>query len=44
MSPFLGVLYPVTGLLASEWTDEDNRSLEQIQSELKAAKWRDLPE
>ena len=32
------------GLLAEEWTDEDDRILEQIQAERKAAKWRELPE
>ena len=32
------------GLLAKEWTDEDDRILERIQAERKAAKWRELPE
>ena len=32
------------GLLAEEWTEEDDRILEQIHAERKAAKWRELPE
>jgi len=32
------------GLLAEEWTEEDERILEQIQADRKAAKWRELPE
>jgi hypothetical protein len=32
------------GLLAAEWTEEDDRILEQIQAERKAAKWRELPQ
>jgi len=32
------------GLLAEEWTEEDDRILEQIQADRKAAKWRELPE
>jgi len=34
----------VAGLLANEWTEEDDKILEQIQADRKAAKWRDLPE
>ena len=34
----------VAGLLADEWTEEDDRILEQIQADRKAAKWRELPE
>ncbi len=32
------------GLLAEESTEEDDRILEQIQAERKAAKWREIPE
>ena len=32
------------GLLAEEWTDEDDRILEGIHAERKAAEWRELPE
>jgi hypothetical protein len=32
------------GLLAEEWTEEDDRILDQIYANRKAAKWRDLPE
>ena len=32
------------GLLAEEWTEEDDRAFEQIQADRKAAKWRELPE
>ncbi len=32
------------GLLADEWTEEDDKILERIQSERKAAKWREFPE
>ena len=32
------------GLLAEEWTEEDDRTLEQIYVDRKAAKWRDLPQ
>lgn len=32
------------GLLAEEWTEEDDRILDQIYADRKAAKWRDLPE
>jgi hypothetical protein len=34
----------VAGVLADEWTEEDDRILEQIQADRKAAKWRELPE
>jgi hypothetical protein len=39
-----GGISSAAGLLAEEWTDEDDRILEQIQAERKAAKWRELPE
>lgn len=29
------------GLLAEEWTEEDDRTLERIHAERKAAKWRE---
>jgi hypothetical protein len=32
------------GLLAKEWTDEDDRILDKIYVDRKAAAWRDLPE
>jgi|SRR5208283_6182391 len=32
------------GLLAEEWTEEDDRILEQIYADRKAAKWRELPQ
>jgi hypothetical protein len=32
------------GLLAEEWTEQDDRDLERIHSERQAAKWRELPE
>jgi len=32
------------GLMAEEWTEEDDRIFEQIQADRKAAKWRELPE
>ena len=32
------------GLLAEEWSEEDDRILDQIYAERKAAKWRELPE
>jgi hypothetical protein len=32
------------GLLAEEWTEEDDRLLDQIQAERKSAKRRELPE
>lgn len=32
------------GLLAEEWTEEDDETLERIYSERKAAKWRESPE
>ena len=32
------------GMLAEEWTEEDDRILEQVYAERKAAKWRELPE
>lgn len=31
------------GMLAEEWTEEDDKLLEQIQADRKAAKWRELP-
>ncbi len=31
-------------ILAEDWTEEDDRILEQIQAERKAAKWRELPQ
>ncbi len=31
------------GLLAEEWTEQDDRDLERIHSERKAAQWRELP-
>ncbi|HQU44776.1 MAG TPA: hypothetical protein PK867_18320 [Pirellulales bacterium] len=34
----------VAGMLADEWTEEDDRILEQIQADRKAATWRELPE
>ena len=34
----------VAGVLADEWTEEDDRALEQIQADRRAAKWRELPE
>lgn len=35
---------PTAGLLAGEWTEEDDNILKQIYADRKAAKWRDLPE
>ncbi len=32
------------GMMAEHWTEEDDRILERIQAERKAAKWRELPE
>lgn len=32
------------GLLAKEWTEEDDNILDQIYADRKAAAWRDLPE
>ncbi len=32
------------GLLAAEWTPEDDQILERIQAERKAAKWREMPQ
>ena len=32
------------GLLAKEWTEEDDRILERIYTEGKVAKWRELPQ
>ncbi len=32
------------GLLAEEWTEEDDRILERIHAERKAATWRELPQ
>lgn len=32
------------GLLAQEWTEEDDRILEEIERDRKAAKWREIPE
>jgi hypothetical protein len=32
------------GLRAEEWTEEDDRILEQVSAERKAARWRELPE
>ena len=34
----------VAGVLADEWTEEDDRMLEQIEADRKAAEWRELPE
>jgi hypothetical protein len=34
----------VAGILADEWTEEDNRILDQIQADRKAARWRELAE
>lgn len=34
----------VAGVLADEWTEEDDKSLEQIEADRRAAKWRELPE
>jgi hypothetical protein len=34
----------VAGILSEEWSEEDDRILEQIQAERKGAKWRELPE
>lgn len=34
----------VAGVLADEWTEEDDRLLDQIQADRKAARWRELPE
>lgn len=31
------------GLLAEEWSEEDDRVLEQIQADRKAVAWRELP-
>jgi hypothetical protein len=39
-----GVPSKVAGVLADEWTEEDDRIFEQIQVDRKAAKWRELPE
>ena len=36
--------FRAAGLLAEEWTDEDDRILEGIHAEHKAAEWRELPE
>jgi len=32
------------GLLADEWTPEDDQILKRIQAERKAAKWREIPQ
>ena len=32
------------GLLADEWTEEDDRILAQIHADRKAAAWRELPQ
>ena len=32
------------GLLAEEWTEQDDRILDQIHADRKAATWRDLPQ
>jgi hypothetical protein len=32
------------GLLAAEWTEQDDKILQQIDEERKSAKWRELPE
>jgi len=32
------------GMLAEEWTEEDDRLLEQIHAERKSVKWRELPQ
>jgi hypothetical protein len=34
----------VAGVLADEWTEEDDRILDQIQADRKASRWRELPE
>jgi hypothetical protein len=34
----------VAGVLADEWSEEDDRLLQQIQADRKAARWRELPE
>ena len=39
-----GVSSTSAGLLAEEWTEEDDRILEQIHAERKATRWRELPE
>jgi hypothetical protein len=37
--------YPTSaGVLAKEWTEEDDLVLDEIQAERKNAKWRALPE
>ena len=35
---------PTAGLLAEEWTEEDDRILGQIHADRRAATWRDLPQ
>jgi hypothetical protein len=39
-----GAASSTAGMLAEEWTEEDDRILEQIQAERKSAKWRELPQ
>jgi hypothetical protein len=34
----------VAGVLADEWSEEDDRVLQQIHADRKAARWRELPE
>jgi hypothetical protein len=39
-----GIGSPSAGALADSWTEEDDRILEQIRADRKAATWRDLAE
>jgi hypothetical protein len=39
-----GSISTAAGLLAEEWTEQDDRILEQIHAERKAVRWRESPE
>ncbi len=39
-----GATSSTAGLLAEDWSEEDDKTLEQIQADRKAAVWRELPQ
>ena len=38
-----GIASDTAGILADDWTDEDDEILAQIQADRKSAAWRELP-
>ena len=39
-----GGIATAAGMMAEEWTEEDDRILDQIHADRKAATWRELPQ